>query len=104
MSLEIAKIFLTSEFDAHVEDDANTFTDVVVQLNSGEMYIASFFTYQNIETVRNQNSKSGEFLSGKYFWAKNLILIDSCKKENIEKIIQHLMDEGDFRSVFNKIS
>ena len=84
-------------------DYNNTNTDVIVQFYSGKKYIASFFTFQNLEMIREENLKSEAFLNGKYFWTKNMLLIDNCSKKNITKVIDHLIIEGDFTTVFKKL-
>lgn len=104
MIMEVEKVFLTNEFSSQDEDYYNTHTDVVVQLDSGEKYIASFFTFQNMESIRKANLKSGSYLNGKYFWKKNMVLIDKCEKDSIQEVIKHLMEEGDFKSVFQLMS
>ncbi|MEO1259481.1 MAG: hypothetical protein AAFZ15_11820 [Bacteroidota bacterium] len=105
MNEEIVQIFLTSNFnpEATAEDD-NTHTDVFVQLGTGEKYIASFFSYKNIETIKNENLKSGDFLNGRYFWKKNMVLIDNCRKKNVLKVVMDLRERGDFYEVFEKLS
>jgi len=104
MSLEVAKVFLTNEFISEsLTNYNNSNTDVVIELNSGEKYIASFLTYQNIESLRKENFKSGDFLHGKYFWTKNIVLIDNCSKKSISNVVQFLSDNGDFSEVFKKI-
>lgn len=104
MNLEIDKVFLTNEFCPNGKDSNNVNTDVIVQLNTGEKYIASFFLFKKIEVIKKGNLKSGAFLNGKYYWSKNMLLIDSISIESIKLVIQHLIDEGDFNQVFAKIT
>ena len=102
MGLEITNVFLTKEFH-DAGKAANVNTDVVVELRSGEKYIASFFTFQSVALIRQEHLKSGAFLAGKYFWDKNMILIDECSEELITPVIRHLIEEGNFKSVFSKL-
>lgn len=81
-------------------DDDNT--DVVVE-KDGKKYVASFFTYKNVESLTRKNRKTGENLSGKYFWGSDMILIDSCSRADIEKVIDDLIKDGLFESVFDLI-
>lgn len=78
-------------------------TDVIVVLGNGEKYVAAFFSYKNIDLLRQMHYQNGEFLQGKYFWTKNMVLIDNCNKDSIQEVIKHLMDEGNFKDVFEKI-
>lgn len=103
--MKVKKIFITAEYQQSVPFDTQTAnTDVVVELSNGIKYIAAFFTYENIKLLIEQHRKSGEFLSGKYFQAKNMVLIDTCSRDNIHKVIQHLIEEGDFKTVFRQIT
>jgi hypothetical protein len=78
-------------------------TDVIVTTTENKRYVATFFTYQNIESLRRKNKKTGECFEGKYFWGSDMILIDDCSRNNIEKVISHLIKEGDFLQIFNEI-
>lgn len=102
MDLQISNIFLTHEFHAG-EENAGGSTDVIVEFQSGEKYIASFFTFDHVGAIREENLQSGNLMSGKYFWKKNMILVDELSKPNLRLIITHLLDIGDFRSIFEKI-
>ena len=106
-------IFACEENEADSEHNCEDFnTEVVVLIEEEDdnglthlvKYSAPFFTYRNIDTVRKEHEASGEFLHGKYFWANGLTLIDECCRESLEEVIKHLIDEGDFRSVFKSIS
>lgn len=86
-----------------VIDYTNENTDVIVEMKDGEIYVASFFTYKNIATIIEKNKKSGEFLSGKYFWVQGLVLIDKCEMQDVVDVINDLIEEGDFQKVFRKL-
>ena len=81
----------------------NDNSDVIVTFENGDKYIASFFTYDNIEWLRQKNKKTGECLNGKYFFATDLILIDKLNREEILKVINHLIKEDEFTTCFDKI-
>ena len=82
-------------------DDDNT--DVIVTFSGGSKWVATFFSYDNIKTISSKNQKTGECLSGRFFWATDMILIDRVTRERIEEVIIHLIDEGDFTDIFNFI-
>ena len=79
-------------------------TDVIVTFDDGAVYIATFFTYENIENLRRKNAETGECLSGKYFWASDMILIDKVDRKSIEQVIANLLGEDSFDTVFSKSS
>lgn len=66
-------------------------------------YVASFFTYRYIDTIIKKHKTTGEYLSGQFFHANNMVLIESCNKSKIKKVVHHLLDEGEFYQVFRKI-
>jgi hypothetical protein len=77
-------------------------TDVIVTFDDGAVYVASFFTYENIEKLRRKNTRTGECLGGKYLWASDMILIDKVDKKSIEQVIADLLRDGSFDTVFSK--
>ncbi len=91
-------------------DAENCYTDVIVQVKEVEAnmrvvkYHASFFTYTNIIELQSQFAKSGEYLKGKYFYAKNMVLIDNCSIKNIRAVVVHMIEEGEFTEVFRRLS
>lgn len=104
MSLEITAVFLSNVFQSEQSlSDKESSTDVIVQLSSGEKYIASFFTFHHLTAMRQENLKTGDFIAGKYFWAKNMLLIDQCTEQHVRLVINHLLEEGDFQDVFEKL-
>ena len=102
--MKIDEIFLSSEDRKELSlDTPQGQTDVIVTTSAGETYIASFFSYKKMRELERSNKESKEFLSGTYYWAKNMILIKHCSLENIKKVVAHLIDEGEFGRAFRKI-
>lgn len=101
----IEKVYLSGFYPGIEKDEKleNEYTDVIVVTDQGNKYVASFFTFENINMLRHLNHATGEFLGGKYFWANNMVLVDSCSKENIEKVVNHINDEGNFTTVFRRL-
>lgn len=80
----------------------NDNTDVIVTFEDGSRWIASFFTYRNIQTLTEKNRNTGECLQGRYFWASDMVLIDECSRNRIEEVIEHLIEGQEFELIFNK--
>lgn len=78
--------------------DANS--DVIVTFENGERWVATFFSYQNILSLAKKNRETGECLSGKYFVATDMILIDEVSRERIEEVIADLIKESEFEKYF----
>ncbi|GAL76794.1 hypothetical protein JCM19275_2130 [Nonlabens ulvanivorans] len=103
---DIKNIWIGSEEKGTIQDgtsETNDNSDVIVTFENGERYIATFFTYQNIDWLRQKNQKTGECLNGKYFFATDLILIDKLNREEIINVVNHLIKEDDFFTSFDKI-
>jgi hypothetical protein len=97
----IKKVFITAEHQMGNDQDIDIgSTDVIVLLDDDRKYIASFFTYAFVEYIRNKNRMTGDFLNGKYFWGKNMVLIEECTPEVINPVIKHIIEEGEFNDVF----
>jgi len=73
---------------------------VRVELSDGTAWVATFFTYQNIESLRLKKAATGECLSGKYFWATDLVLIDELTRARVEEVVAHMLAEQEFSSAF----
>jgi hypothetical protein len=102
--LEVLHIWIEAEEWAEGEwntDDANL--DVVVTMSDHSKWTATFFTYKNIQSLREKNNKSGECLHGAYLWGSNMILIDIASRERICKVVMDLIKGDEFDSVFTKL-
>ena len=84
-------------------DYLNDNTDVIVELIGGDIYVASFFTYKYIETIRQKNKEEGLLLNGRYFWAEGMVIVEDCSARTIRSVVLHLISEGDFKDVFKKL-
>lgn len=101
--MKIKEIWIEFEHWADGElDPIDDNSDVIVTLESGEQWVASFFTYKNIATLTEKNRTTGECLNGRYFWARDLILIDELTREQIEQVINDLIENEDFEKVFSQ--
>lgn len=106
MKLEIESLWIALETKGFVtaEEAFDQNTDVIVTLSTGERYVATFFTYQNILTLIKKNQISGEWLSGKYFWASDMLLIDSIDRASIEQVVEKLIADGCWPAAFRLIA
>lgn len=105
MKKEIKTIWIESEEKVPIiggTAETNDNSDVIVTFSDGSQHIATFFTYQNIEHLRQKNKSTGECLNGKFFWASNLIIVERIIREDIERVINHLITGNEFESIFNK--
>lgn len=106
MQLPIKNIWIESEDKGAIiggTEEVNDNSDVIVTFDDKSRYVATFFTYDNIEHLRQKNKQTGECLNGRFFWASDMIIIERINRKEIEEIIQHLIKEEEFNSVFNQI-
>ena len=76
--------------------------DVQVTFPNGERFSAVFFTIRNIEALMKRYKKTGECAGGLYFWASDLIIVESLTEKTICKTIDHLLAEDEFGYIFSK--
>ncbi len=81
-------------------EDGNT--DVIVTFSDRSKWIATFFTYKNIQTLREKNIKTGECMNGSYFRASDMVLIDFVSRERILEVIEYLIDNNEFEYTFTR--
>ncbi|MBN1512620.1 MAG: hypothetical protein JXB13_11455 [Phycisphaerae bacterium] len=79
-------------------------TDVVVTLDDDSKWVASFFSYRNISSLVEKDRRTGECLSGRYFWASDMILVDEVSRKRIEEVTAYLVEQRywEFTAIFQK--
>ena len=83
-------------------DPDNDNVDVHVTFPNGESFSAVFFTLQNIETLMKDYKKTGECANGSYFWTSDMLIVQKLTEQTICEIVENLLAEGEFASVFSK--
>ena len=102
--MKITRIYLSgNDSDFRSDDKDLKYTDVIVWLEGGKKYVASFFKYSYINKIKQKNTISGEYLNGKYFWDRNMILVDECTELLIKPVIEDIINEGNFYEAFRKL-
>ncbi|MGF9917132.1 hypothetical protein ABEX47_23610 [Paenibacillus ehimensis] len=82
------------------EQDCNS--DVTVVFQNRSKWIASFFTYKNIQTLREKNMSTGECMNCDYYWSSDMVLIDFISRKRVEEVIEYLLNEDKFVDVFTR--
>ena len=83
-------------------DPDNDNVDVHVTFPNGESFSAVFFTPQNIDTLMKDYKKTGECANGSYFWTSDMLIVQKLTEQTICEIVENLLAEGEFESVFSK--
>lgn len=85
-----------------VDDISNDNADADVVLSNGESRTVTFFTLKSIEEVMKRYKESGECLSGKFFWAKDLVIVESLDSEVIRKVVWELVESGEYEAALGR--
>jgi hypothetical protein len=72
----------------------------MVTFENGERWVATFFSYQNILSLREKNRETGECLGGKYFCATDMILVDEVSRKRIEEVVSEMLGLKEFATYF----
>ncbi|WP_342663391.1 hypothetical protein [Paenibacillus harenae] len=57
---------------------------------------------QKYRDIKAKNIKTGEWMDGSCFWSSDMVLIDFISRERVEQLINHLIKEDEFQSVFTR--
>lgn len=79
-------------------------SDVIFEVNDGSKWIATFFTYKNIETLHKKNQLTGECLAGTYFCATDMILISEMSEKVIKAVLQEMLSKNELEIYCSKIT
>ncbi|OCG14591.1 hypothetical protein A9G28_05175 [Gilliamella sp. Fer1-1] len=82
-------------------NQVNDNVDVEVFLDNGKRYAATFFTIENIISILNKYKETKECCNGLYFWASDMIIVESLNDKVINKTIQDLIKNEEFHHVFS---
>ena len=96
------KLWIEAECWSETWNPEDVNTDVKVVFDDGSSWVASFFTYKNIETLVKKNQHTGECLSGTYFWSSDMILIDKVERKKIREVIDNIIERGYLNLVFSQ--
>ena len=77
--------------------------DVHVFLDSGEHYVATFFTLENLKTLMTRYEKSGECASGQYFWASDMIIVRQITEKVLLETVQYMLDQDELDCAFSLV-
>lgn len=103
--MKVKKIVIESESKGNIiggDKESNDNSDIDIVLEDGRTFSATAFTYENIEWLKNKNRRTGECLNGRYFWAKNMFIVSKINRNEIEEVVDHLIREKEFKSVFKR--
>ena len=84
-------------------DYKNMNTDVIVNFDNGDKYIATFFSHESLKQMLEADIKTIEFSSGKYYRILNMVIVKDFNEGDMHHVIETMIAEGDFQLVFKKL-
>lgn len=86
--------------ESWVEDPEDAHVDVVVTFPDATTWIADFYTFKCLESIREDYRVKGYGLDGAYWAASKVVLVDRVTRERIEQIVDELIEKGTFSYAF----
>ena len=75
-------------------------SDIIVTLEGGSRWAATFMTYQNVKTLAKKNRQTGECLSGQYLDIPHLILVGELSRTSVEATVEDILQNGSLAVCF----
>ncbi len=98
--MRVASIeILHADEDIRCDDDN---FDVVVKLEDGRMFGATFFTVTNVSSLMGKWRASGEYGGGMYFWASYPIIVEQISYETVSKVVAAMIADPIFEHAFEE--
>lgn len=69
-------------------------SDIIVTLEDGSRWAATFATYRNVERLAAKNRRTGECLSGQYLGIPHLILVEELSRSLVEAVVEDILQNG----------
>lgn len=101
--MTIKKIYLPEAMGNEKFDYGFMNTDVIVQLDNEDKFIANFIALKKLVEDIETYWKTTKDPSKKYYWSKNMVIVKSLRKKELLPMIEYMIDEGDFQMVFEKL-
>lgn len=104
MKLEVANIHSSV---ANSEPNSKEFiygpADIIVVLSNNKKYLASFLSFRYLEEMFRKKLEGENSHPDLFFWSKSIVVVKNCRIETIERVVDHLLEEGEFLEVFKML-
>ncbi|MET7443509.1 hypothetical protein ACWERY_37995 [Streptomyces sp. NPDC004082] len=78
--------------------------DVEVRLKvDGSRWSATVFTLAKVERIVDRWSRTGEALSGRYFWCSDGLIVRDPGIDNMTQVLAGLLDDGDVTQALQRL-
>ena len=85
-------------------DPFNDNVDLEVRFEDGSRYAATFFTLNNLKSLLEKYSKTGECKHGLYLWASDMVIVRELTQTCISETVEDLVAKGEMEAAFSKLS
>lgn len=79
-----------------IKDINNDNIDINVIFNNNQVFFATIFTLENINTLLIKDKLD-------YFWADSMVIVKNIEKKFLRDSIISMLKDGSFESIFSKI-
>lgn len=83
------RVRVRGDLDGVVKDGN---VDVLVELNDGRRFGPTFFTIENLRSLMERGSVTGECAGGLYVWASDMIVVEVLSVDVIQRSIEALIE------------
>lgn len=81
-------------------DGYDIMLDAELRLASGERFGGTFATLDQIGRTMDEYGRTGEGLSGRYFWADALVIVQRLDAETVTAVTADLLRTGELQDCF----
>lgn len=87
------------EISSAIDDNV----DVLIDLDDGRSFSATFFTIHNLRALMRRYRASGECANGAYVWAKDMVVVESISEEVLRVVVTDLIATGEIVSCCTRL-
>lgn len=99
-NLIVENIYM-SDYDNENENDMEQLaTDVIVTMKNKAKYVATFYTYEYLKNIIIKEKSKDQ----SYWCMTPFTLVESIDGERMKKIVEEMIDRGDFQLMFLKLN
>jgi len=94
IDLKLSQLKLLQKVESTEDDNV----DAIVSLPTGEKRTVTFFTVKNLQSIMERHRSTGECLSGKYFWATDMVIVRDLRRVTLDAVVADMIESGELNS------
>ncbi|MFN8509829.1 MAG: hypothetical protein U0Z75_04625 [Deinococcaceae bacterium] len=76
--------------------------DIIIRMDEKEVYCLTLFTVNDIKEMMEKCKKDGDCLSGKYYWASDMLIVENTKIELVLEVCDEIVKTGLIKKISQK--